>query len=226
MARSHGVSQPIPGVMGLSRLARPSPHLPKTRFLVVHGPLEDLECRRAVVPSTLQSLHISLEVDRPVPERQVLVARLSMASMVVVEVREPESVPERREVRPGAVRSLVEVRVPNVQAVPQIRHSVEHRPKDFWRLVDVLDRHDDAAVCRGLGEIRGADRASMKCALKTCVPTGSRTSMKPTNRARSAWWKCDGGRWAVNRGRRFARVSASAANFVGSHESHVKSSSA
>jgi len=44
------------------------------------------------------------------------------------------------------------------------------------------------------GEIRGADRASMKCALKTWIPTGSSTSMKPTNRARSAWWKCDGGR--------------------------------
>src|SRR5436309_961693 len=54
------------------------------------------------------------------------------------------------------------------------------------------------------GEIRGADLASMKCALKTWIPTGSSTSMKPTNRARSAWWKCDGGRWAVNRGRPLA----------------------
>src|SRR2546427_8213497 len=76
------------------------------------------------------------------------------------------------------------------------------------------------------GEIRGADLASMKCALKTWIPTASRTSMKPTKRARSAWWKCDGGRWAENRGSRFASASASAANFVGSHVSHVRSSSA
>src|SRR2546428_13276086 len=41
-------------------------------------------------------------------------------------------------------------------------------------------------------DTRGADRASMKCALKIRVPIGASASMNPTNFARSAWWKWDG----------------------------------
>src|SRR3989442_1310849 len=76
------------------------------------------------------------------------------------------------------------------------------------------------------GEVRGAERASMKWALKICVPIGASASMNPTNFARSAWWKWDGGRWAVSRGIFSARPSAGSCNAGGPSATHVRSSSA
>jgi hypothetical protein len=75
-------------------------------------------------------------------------------------------------------------------------------------------------------ESRGADRASKKWALKISVPLDARASMKPTNRARSAWWNCAGGKWAVRRGSRRLRASASARSFSVSQLIQVRSSSA
>src|SRR6266571_4784836 len=76
------------------------------------------------------------------------------------------------------------------------------------------------------GEVLGAERASMKCALKIRVPIGARASMKPTNRARSAWLNREGGRCAVSNGIFSARSSASSCRAAGSSDSHVRSNSA
>ena len=60
-----------------------------------------------------------------VPERKVFVPRFPGSSVVVVDVDQAQAVSEGREVRAGAVRPLVEVRMPDVQAVSQIRDRVE-----------------------------------------------------------------------------------------------------
>src|SRR2546428_10787653 len=113
---------------------RPASHLPQTRAPVVRDSFENLKGDGAVVSARLQRLHIALEVDRAFPEWQMFVASLPVPSMVVVHVHEPEAVGECREVGPRAVRPIVEMGVSDVQAVPQVRHGVEHRPPDPRRL--------------------------------------------------------------------------------------------
>src|SRR5439155_2746191 len=103
-------------------LFRPPAHLPEARAPVVRDAFENLEGRGAVVSAGLQRLHVPLEVDRAFPEGQVLVAGLAMTSVVVMHMHEPEAVGKCREIRARAVRAIVEMRVSDVQAVPQIRH--------------------------------------------------------------------------------------------------------
>src|SRR5207253_8833048 len=98
-------------------LARPSAHLAEACLLVVRDALEDLEGRVTLVSVLLQGGDVPLQVDRPLSEGKVLVPRLSLTTVIVVDVRETESVPQDREVLPRAVGPLVEVGVPDVQAV-------------------------------------------------------------------------------------------------------------
>ena len=88
----------------------------------------------------------------------MLIPRLALPAVIVMDVRESESVPEHVEVLAGAVRTLVEVGVPHVQAVPQVWDRVEDLSQDVRGLVDVLDGHDHVPVRRcvdQVGEPRG-----------------------------------------------------------------------
>src|SRR5205807_6513250 len=93
---------------------RPPPHLAQARLLVVRDALEDLEGCVALVSAFLQGGDVPLQVDRPLSEGKVLVPRLSLTTVIVVDVRETESVPQDREVLPRAVGPLVEVGMPHV----------------------------------------------------------------------------------------------------------------
>src|SRR5207247_10493684 len=83
----------------------------------------------------------------------VIVPRFSFPAVIVMDVREAESVTEDREVLPRAVGPLVEVGMPDVQAVPQVWAGVEDLSQDLRRLVDVLDGHDDIPVRRRIDPV-------------------------------------------------------------------------
>src|SRR5207249_8385052 len=123
------------------------------RLLSVRTPLEDRVGRLPPVPALLQGGDVPFQFDRPLSEGKVLIPRLSLPAVIVMDVREAESVPQDREVLPRAVGPLVEVGVPDVQAVPQVWDGVEDLSQDFWWLVDVLDRHDDIPVRRRIDEV-------------------------------------------------------------------------
>src|SRR2546427_1611921 len=86
---------------------RPPAHLPQARAPVVRDALENLEGHRAIVFAGLQRLHVPLEVDCAFSERQVLVAGLAVASVVVVRVHEPEAAGPRPRGCAGAGRAVV-----------------------------------------------------------------------------------------------------------------------
>src|SRR2546428_3374024 len=132
---------------------RPPSHLAEARSPVIRDSFEDLEGYWPVVSAHLQRLRVSLDGDCAFSERQVFVAGLAVPSVVVVHVHESEAVGECREVGPRTVRPIVEMRVSDVQAGPQVRHRVEDRPHDLRRLVDVLHGHDRTPVRRGSDEV-------------------------------------------------------------------------
>src|SRR2546427_5556301 len=109
---------------------RPTAHLPQARAPVVRDALENLEGRGAVISTGLQRLHIPLEIDRAFPERQVLVAGLPVASMVVMYVHEPAPVGPRRHVRGCAVRPVVEMGMTHIEAELEGPHGVEDLSQD------------------------------------------------------------------------------------------------
>src|SRR3990172_4662666 len=137
------------GSMSLDPVAQ----LPEGALLVLRRAREDLERQAPVVPGRADGPHVPLHVDRPLPEREVLVPLLPVPAVVVVDVDEGEAVLEGLEVRPAALVPLVEVRVPDVEAEPHLRDRVEGLPQDVGRLVDVLEGHGHAPFPRGLHEV-------------------------------------------------------------------------
>ena len=72
----------------------PAAHLTEAGLLVVRRSLEDLE-RRAPIVAGLDRFHVALQVDRALAEGDVLVPVLSVASVVVMEINEPEPIPSQ-----------------------------------------------------------------------------------------------------------------------------------
>src|SRR5207237_6427744 len=104
-----------------SSRSSPPPHLAKARLLVVRDALEDLQGRGSVVAARLQRGRVPRQVDRPLAEGQVLVARFAGSPVIVVDVRQGQPVSEDREVLAGAVRPRVVMGVADAEAMPQVR---------------------------------------------------------------------------------------------------------